>query len=138
MNKYGEAAIKAVEMIQTGKEKSPIDAWKSATNHIFGEGNSSQSKSCPKDTFLSICETGSVKGIDVGKYTRSIKNRSYALKALDLINENSDYAEDPEALWMLVQGESVKVHNAQMNVVIAMWNADLIEKRGEIDENRNW
>ncbi len=38
MNKYGQAAIKAAELIKLGN--SPIEAWEKATIEIFGVSTS--------------------------------------------------------------------------------------------------
>lgn len=52
MNKYGQAAIKAVELIDSKRTNTPQTAWEIATIEIFGAGTSGQSKGCPRSTFL--------------------------------------------------------------------------------------
>jgi len=79
MNKYGQAAVRAVRLINIGSISSPVDAWERATSEIFGKGTSSQKKGCPRGAFLGLCEDGKVLGIPPGKYTSSTKNKSYAI-----------------------------------------------------------
>lgn len=62
MNKYGQAALKAVQLVVSQCATTPGEAWEIATIEIFGAGTSSQAKGCPKNTFLALCETGKVKG----------------------------------------------------------------------------
>ena len=83
MNKYGQAALKAVDLIESKRANTPEDAWEMATIEIFGPGTCSQSKGCPKSTFLALCETGNVKGIKSGVYTSAKENKEYAIKALE-------------------------------------------------------
>ena len=128
MSKYGQAAIQAVKYLQEGNAISPKEAWVNSTSEIFGEGSSGQIKSCPQDAFLSLCETGCVQGVKPGSYTKSVKNKEYSLKALDLIRENPEYAHNPDKLWKVVQGHSDKKHNSQMNVVAALWLSGSIKE----------
>ena len=83
-------------------------------------------KGCPKNSFLALCETGQIKGVQAGKYTRSRKNKSYALFALELLKQNPELANQPNKLWKLIPGCTGKVHNSQMDVVLALWNEKLI------------
>lgn len=127
MNKYGLAALIAIELIQSRKAHNPVQAWEMATIEIFGRGTSSQSKGCPKNTFLALCETGKIKGVEAGAYTRSLKNKGYAMKALTLLQSDPLYSKDPKALWNAVQGENYKNHNSQMDVVSVLWTNGLIK-----------
>ena len=54
-NKYGKTAINAVEYYKIFN--CPIEAWEKAAKQTF-ESKSSQEKSCPKSTFLGLCEEG--------------------------------------------------------------------------------
>jgi len=126
MNKYWLATLRAIELLHYGKTTSPVDAWEKATIEIFGRGTPSQEKGCPKITFLALCGTGRVKGIKAGTYTKSEKNKSYALKALELIEKDSYLARDPNLLWEKIMGGEHKAHNGQMHVVLSLWHNDLI------------
>lgn len=125
MNKYGQAAIKAVELIVSKRESTPEAAWEMATIEIFGDGTS-QSKGCPRSIFLALCETGKVKGINSGVYTSAKQNKAYALKALELLNDDSSLSSDTKILWNKVQSGVVKKHNSQMDVVLALWSEGFI------------
>lgn len=132
MNKYGLAAVDAVKECLCTPGLSPVEAWESATKRLFGTGTATQVKGCPKGAFLGLCETGIVKGIPVGAYTRSVKNKKYAVDAVNALRQDPDLASDLMALWNLALQGTIKKHNAQMNVVGALWeNALLNEVRNE-------
>ena len=63
MGKYGEAAIRSIELITESSHDSPVSAWNQATSEIFGKGSSSQKKGCPRNAFIGLCESGLVKGV---------------------------------------------------------------------------
>ncbi len=118
MGRYGETAIEAVrEAAATG---DPVHAWKRAAMLTFPDSPSSRNKACPKSTFLGLCENGLVKGIKAGRYTRSVENKAYAVKAVELLQHNPALADDPVRLWDLIIGNEGKVENQQMDVVISL------------------
>lgn len=126
MNKYGLSALKAVDLIVSRQANTPESAWEMATLEIFGAGTSGQSKGCPRSTFLALCETGKLKGIESGVYTLAKQNKEYAIKALDLLVDDPSLSSEPKVLWDKVQGGIAKKHNSQMDVVLALWNEGLI------------
>ena len=71
---YKKSAVTAVKFANQ-KEVLPQEAWEQAVKLEFPHSVSSQLKSCPKNTFLGLCEAGKIKGIDVGSYTRSSLNK---------------------------------------------------------------
>jgi predicted CoA-binding protein len=126
MGKYGEAAVKAVKLVVSGTIDYPRDAWEIATGEIFGAGTSSQRKGCPRNAFLGLCEEGKIKGIPFDNYTNSKKNKEYAIKAVQILQEIPALSSDPTALWNRVVKRDYKVHNQQMDVVTSLWNNNLI------------
>jgi hypothetical protein len=124
MNKYGQTVLKAV---QNYKDSNSIaETYARAAKEIF-ETKSSQEKGCPKGTFLGLCEEGFVKGIPKGIYTKSVKNKEYALKAVAILKQNTQTTFSPKELWEKLElGD--KRSNSQMDVVLALWEADLIKK----------
>jgi len=56
VSKYGQSALKVVELIRSNYINDPKEAWEKATREIFGEGSSSQQKGCPRGAFLGLCE----------------------------------------------------------------------------------
>ncbi|PKH52150.1 hypothetical protein CXF68_16265 [Tenacibaculum sp. Bg11-29] len=120
-NKYAKTAIECVENF---KESNCIkEMWVKYVKENF-DTKSSQEKGCPKNAFLGLCEEGLVKGIPKGNYTKSVKNKEYALQAIDILKQNTFL---PKELWeQLELGD--KKHNSQMNVVLALWENDLILK----------
>lgn len=135
MGNYGKAAVKAVELVESGYVKSPIEAWQKATIEIFGEGTS-QRKVCPRSTFLGLCEEGLIKGIPPDDYTKSKENKEYAIKAVQILREEPALSYDQISLWNRVIEDETKVYNQQMDVVTSLWNNDLIikEKIEEIEK----
>ncbi|QXP65785.1 hypothetical protein [Polaribacter sp. AHE13PA] len=124
MNKYGQTAIKAVKNYK--RSYSITEVYIRAAKEIF-ETKSSQEKGCPKGTFLGLCEAGLVKGIPKGTYTKSIKNKEYALQAIEILKWADNKTYTPKELWAeLNLGD--KRSNSQMDVVLALWNEGLIVK----------
>ncbi|WP_339319345.1 hypothetical protein [Paenibacillus sp. FSL R10-2734] len=131
MNKYGVVAIKAIELMKNGELSEPPNAWNKAASDMFGEGTSSQRKGCPKNTFLGLCEEGLIRGVPKGNYTyRSDSlNKTYAIQAVELLKANPELAKDKNELWRKVIKGVKKQHNSQMDVVLALWNNNLIVSR---------
>jgi len=125
-NKYGKAAVECAKILAAEKDSNPKSVWESVTKKIFGKETSSQKKGCPRNAFLGLCEEGLVKGVPPGNYTKSKLNKRYAVKAVDVLARNPDIRFTPESLWdKIVKGK--KAHNHQMDVVLALWNNNLIE-----------
>jgi len=53
-------------------------------------------------------------------------SRKGVLKALYLLDKDSDIIDNPNTLWNHIMNGVKKSHNSQMDVVLALWNADLI------------
>jgi len=126
MRKYGKIAKLAVELLVSNKVNNPTEAWSIAAEEIFPNSSSSRTKGCPKSSFLGICEDGYIINVEKGKYTRSKKNKEYALKAISLLNSNPLLTE--KELWDLVIGTLNKQHNGQMDVVKTLWDKNYIDK----------
>jgi hypothetical protein len=125
MSNYNEFGVVAIE---AAKEKgSPKDNWLKEVQKAFFDSKSPQEKSCPKTTFLGLCEEGLVNGIPKGNYTKSIKNKKYAIKAVTVLRQNTQTTFSPKELWdKLELGD--KRSNSQMDVVLALWEHGLIVK----------
>lgn len=120
-NNYGKTAKEVVT-----KGGDPIKLWKIAVERNF-TSESAKIKGCPKNTFLGLCEAGFVKGIPKGNYTKSVKNKEYALQAIEILKRSDNKKFAPKELWSeLNLGD--KRHNSQMDVVLALWNEGLIVK----------
>lgn len=123
MNKYGQTSVNAVQLIQDGKTTNPLDAWNKAVRDIYPNNKPSQDKACPKSAFLGLCEEGKIKNVSRGSYTRSKLNKNYALKALSLIETGFNIEMGAEELWIRVMNGVNKKSNAQMDVVISLYEA---------------
>ena len=126
MSKYSSIAIDAITRIRQGT--NPIDAWKSAAFDAFPSRPASREKNCPRCAFLGLIDQGLIRGIEPGNYTRSVDNKRYAIRAVELLRADPELAGQPEALWEEVQLRTQKQHNSQMDVVTALW------RHGEIDQ----
>jgi hypothetical protein len=128
MNNINKYALTALKSVQNFKESySIVEIWSRSAKEVFPLSKSSQEKNCPKGTFLGLCEEGLVKGIPKGNYTKSVKNKEYALKAIAILKQNTQTTFSPKELWEKLElGD--KRSNSQMDVVLALWEADLIKK----------
>ena len=132
-SKFGEVAIKATEIYRIGGGKtSPRRAWEKAANEVFPNSESSQDKSCPRDAYLGLYQEGLIRGVPAGDYTQSIKNKDYAVSAVNILKQQPHLTQDIPTLWreaLKMQNESVgKTHNQQMDVVAALWSKDYITR----------
>jgi hypothetical protein len=124
-NSYGKCAIKSRSMIvDIGID--PKVAWERAAAELF-ESTSLRQKGCPRDAFLGLCGEGQVKGVHPGNYTRSKKNKEYALFACAKLRATPSLNVSPSSLWCALGVN--KAHNGQMDVVIALWQEGLIDTR---------
>lgn len=129
MGKYGEAAVKATQLMHQHKASSPPDAWRMVMKAIFPSQQASQSKGCPRGTYLGLCEAGIVKGVRPGNYSRARLNKQYALEAVRILSANPALKSEPAELWALVMNGQEKVENSQMDVVIGLWEQGLVNVR---------
>lgn len=124
MNKYAQVAINTVNF--TNKNGgNPMLIWLKEADYIFGEHKSSAMKGCPRAAFLGLCEAGLVKGIPCGNYTKSKKNKEYAIEAVEILKENSADNLTSKELWSRIT-HNEKTHNSQMDIVYELF------KRGYI------
>jgi hypothetical protein len=121
-NKYGKTALKSVQNFKDSY--SIIEIWSRYAKEVF-DTKSSQEKGCPKNTFLGLCEEGLVKGIPKGNYTKSVKNKEYAIRAVAILKQNKHTTFTPKELWDKLELGN-KRSNSQMDVVLALWEHGLI------------
>jgi hypothetical protein len=120
MSKYAKAAMLAAEILSGGKTGDPREAWDLAVREIFPKSESSQLKGCPRDSFLTLCELGLVAGAPPSRYTRSVKNRNYVMRAVEILRLNPSLANDKGALWLAVLNGEKRAPNHQMEIVLAL------------------
>ncbi len=123
-NRYGEAALMATQQEASG-DINPIARWESAMEKLYPTSAAARKKGCPRGAYLGLCEEGLVKGIPAGRYTASKDNKAYAVRAVALLTEGTQLR-STSALWRAVTDGTEKAHNSQMDVVLALWNNDLI------------
>jgi hypothetical protein len=128
-NRYGEAALIAAREAASPKI-GPAARWQSAMERLYPTSPSAREKGCPRGAFLGLCEEGLVKGIPAGRYTSSKDNKDYAVRAAALLTEGKQNW-STSSLWRAVTNDPAKTHNSQMDVVLALWNNDLIVRKSQ-------
>ena len=132
-NNYGKAAVEYAEACIKNKSLPSRIGWEV---FLCEEGFTvyESEKGCPKNTFLSLCEHGHIKGIPAGHYlySYSCKEYDYAKIALLLLREKPLLCDTPDILWTEVMKKGgfdiTKTHNHQMYVVCYLWKAKLINQ----------
>lgn len=122
MNIYGERVIRARKKLIANTCENPMDAWRVTISELT-DSRSVRDEGCPRDTFLGLCEQGLILGINCGEYSNSIKNKEYALNAVEVLRQNPRPLK-PLELWHKIGNQIV--HNGQMDVVLALWESDLL------------
>ncbi|WP_157765423.1 hypothetical protein [Serratia sp. BW106] len=120
---YGSIALVAVRaIIDSGV--SPDIAWDTAVQ--------GKEKGCPRGAFLGLCQNGWVNGVPRGNYLRKgYLNQQYAISAAQYLLSNPDVKIGVSKLWQEViktAQDREKVHNQQMNVVLALNDAGLLQQ----------
>ena len=123
-NRYGEAALIAARL-GSPPSISPMERWENAMLKLYPTSPIARKKGCPRGAYLGLCEEGLVKGIPAGRYTTSRDNKAYAVRAVALLTEGTQLR-STSALWRAVTNGAEKAHNSQMDIVLALWNNDLI------------
>ena len=128
MTQFSEVAIQVVKKFQCGNSQlDPVTEWDAIANQII-QSQSSVEKGCPKDAFLGLCDSGCVIGILARDYTKSTKNKKYAIQGIILIRKKPSLSTtySPQELWEEVMTslnmDKNKAHNGQMNIVLDLWN----------------
>jgi len=95
---------------------------------LYPTSPAAQGKIRPRGAFLGLCEEGLVKGIPAGQYTASKDDKAYAVRAAALLAEGTQKW-SRSTLWQAVTNDPEKVHNSQMDVVLALWKNGLIVRK---------
>lgn len=116
LNKYAQTALIAFDYMDAGVNAE--QAWEKASCQVFKKGSASQKKGCPKNAFLGLFSNS--------PSAKSSKNGTYARNALAILRDNPNKSYSVNELWAAVIPEP-KVHNSQMDVVLALWNQKRIK-----------
>lgn len=128
MTNYETIALKSAQLCITDKTKNPREAWFEVAKEVFPNKKPSQKKSCPKNTFLGLCETGVIKGIPHGEYlVRPSIHKVYAIKAVNALKTNPDLKNDKNELWKLACGDGTKAKNSEMDIVILFFEKKMLD-----------
>lgn len=127
INEYGDVACRAVEKIRDGSAASPRAAWDEAAREIFPGRVHRQKKGCPRGAFLGLCDEGLVRNVPAGNHSRSVDNKAYALRAVELLRSDPELAtQGRRTLWNRVEAKAAS-HNSQMDVVLALYQNGLLQ-----------
>jgi hypothetical protein len=133
MGKYGEVALRATELLRHGRATAE-DAWRVVAAEMFADTPAARAKVCPRETFLGLCQAGLLAGVrsDRCEKVESGRNRLYATAAVELLKVHPHLADDKKAaFWRHVLTECGadpdKKANSQMDVVLTLWNRQLID-----------
>ncbi|HEV2735841.1 MAG TPA: hypothetical protein VGV85_13425 [Longimicrobiaceae bacterium] len=132
MGKYGDTAVRAAGLLQNGY-KSAEEAWRAVAAEMFPDAPEARRKGCPKQAFLGLCQAGLIRGVAATACvnTDPSLNRDYAEVAVRLLAADPSLGHAGKAeLWRRVMEEvradPEKRHNQQMDVVLTLWNEQLI------------
>ncbi len=113
-NKYGNVAIRALDIFRNEDAESPRDAWDIAVKEIMDKV-SMQKKGCPKNAFLGLVGDGEGDNANYAKKARNILKKAIPeeLEAIEKMTSSEFWRE---------KISKDKAHNSQMDVVFALWN----------------
>ncbi|MBA0188277.1 hypothetical protein F9U39_01355 [Pectobacterium versatile] len=131
MGIYGETAVAVVTVFDNFNKPDPKECWEYSITHFTGS-KESQKKGCPKSAFLGLCQDGYVKGIPKGNYLPpDSPNKAYAVVAAERLLSEPAKKYSKSDLWKKATehfDEAAKNQNGQMDVVLALKDAGLLQK----------
>jgi hypothetical protein len=122
-NRYGEAALLAARA-EAEYASHPADRWKEVVERLYPTSPTARRKSGPRQAFLTLCEAGLVKGIPAGQYSAPHRDKTYATRAVSLLEAGTHTTIN--SLWIEVTDGEELAHTGQMDVVLALWKNNLI------------
>ncbi|WOH39487.1 hypothetical protein RI844_09730 [Thalassotalea fonticola] len=120
---FAKIAVHAAENLNLQPALSPRESWDISSRHFYPKNVASMVKGSPRATFLSLCELGLIKGVAPGSYTRSVTNKNYAIRAIELLKLDPKLTESQ--LWSKI---SFARANNQMDVVKALFSKGYISE----------
>lgn len=127
--KYGEVAYNAIgklRNIEVSNKKVIISTWKEECKQL-GMTCSIQDKTCPRTSFIELCEAGLIKDLKVNYLRDEAYSIRYAIEAVNILKTNSKKV-DEKMLWKEVMkkvGKDIS-SNYQMDVVLNLWKKGMI------------
>ena len=122
---FGNAAVEAAKMINMGAE--PLEAWERGVR-LFSDKEFMVKKGCPKTAFLCLCDQGLVRGCPSNPPAISRDNGRYAMEAVQVLRQAPSANLKPIELWNRISVGATKKHNSQMNIVLALHSAGLLQR----------
>jgi hypothetical protein len=137
---YMMTTIQAIKHIAAGMP--PLDAYEKAGEEFLGTP-SVREKVCPMGAFIGLCDAGLIKNIKPGDYgwrrrdlleqKRAKDSAQYAIRAVKHLIADPELAQlvmtDPtRAKGELYDWLGIGKTNSQMDIVVTLWFADLINR----------
>ena len=124
MSKYAQAAVDIVKRCQNAQSPDLKSEWDKSMMEMYPNQEPARTKSCPRNAFLGLCESGMVAGISKESYgvSEGNRNKRYAVKAAHLVLDGQT---DKKAIWESVR-EKAKTPNSQVDIVLAINLAGLL------------
>ena len=91
------------------------------TANLIIENSTTRVKGCPKSTFIGLCISGELKGINKTDESNS-PNYKYAKCAIDILRKDENLSK--VEVWSRVQ-EKMKTavsHQGQLDVLLGLWD----------------
>ena len=126
MGNYGNAAVRAAKSLASGRQMSPREAWDDAVMIEYPTQSESRKKGCPRGAFIGLCEAGFVSGVTRTGSDKLSKNGEYAVAAVKAVRRNPALARSRSDLWRLACLDQPKAQNGQMDVVLALLTAGML------------
>ncbi|MFO1493838.1 MAG: hypothetical protein U1F26_04165 [Lysobacterales bacterium] len=131
MSGFDNVAIDAaIQIRETGA--LPHAAWEDSAKRLL-PSRDLQEKGCPKASFLGLCAAGLIRDVPGGHLNGAMEsqNAQYAIAAVKILRLVGSASEiDEKLLWTkalkLAKGKEGTSHNQQMNVVLGLARANLL------------
>ncbi|MBK5071772.1 hypothetical protein I2492_01910 [Budviciaceae bacterium CWB-B4] len=126
MGIYGNTAVEVVKNYSDGQDLH-IE-WSNQVSK-FTSSKSSIEKSCPKCTFLGLCEEGLVVGIPKRKYLDlGNKNKNHAIMLYRIFKKKSELSScELHKLYVIERGASL-TNNGQADILVSLYKENLLNE----------
>lgn len=134
MGIFGKTAIDAVEFMKNNITCTSKDAWQKFIV-LNTSSEESQKKGCSRLAFMGLCEEGYILGIPASSTKTISKNSKYATQAAKYLIDYKPQKITIKELWQKIEEPKPLNENGQMQIVIALWQKDLLVKSISIQIN---
>lgn len=123
MNIFEKTTLKAVEILNNNSSLVPSEAWLLAISS-FTSSSSMIKKSCPKNTFIDLCNSGLIRGIKEKDTFNISENGRMILKVYDLLNKNNWQIQNKKLFWYQAFN---KEYENQLDILLILKENNLLK-----------